>query len=451
MKNKWDKILTVIVFVASVAWFFVEKMTSFFTQNGWTEINQIIPFISVLSAFYGVESFVWDKKINLLNRELRDHEDTLSSTVQSTVDNLCNSVMAELSKPELTESRVLFQIETDLTNFLNLTSGTSEYAQIYVITNDADVENADFGDAICQNIIKNNQYIYLTPHNDHEFMAKLKETLIRAKQSNIDINLLLAAISKNIRHIQSEDFFSILPEYSDMVIYKKQRVVPFNMRDTVVRGYYSFQNGPRTCEGIHSFFYCKMTNEFALRVTRFIDDLLSKTTKVDLSAQNFISNKVEIKSSQLHGYGLFCKTECSDGIAEGELIFKKGGRFILKENLHPNLLACVKYIQVSEHCVVSSIAPNEDEKIGFPINHNCKQPNCRFETPIDIVASRNILPGEEILIDYAYFTPSYQRFACAGCSNCSRKTIDEMSIMRELKAPNVVNRISPYLRGTVQN
>lgn len=452
MKTKWDKILTAIVFVASIAWFLVEKMTAFFTQNGWTEITQIIPLISVLSAFYEVESFVWDKKIDLLNRKLTDHENTLSSTTQSTVDDLRRFVMAELSKPELTESRVLFQIETDLTNILNLTSGTSEYAQIYVITNDAGVENEDFGDAICHNIINNNQYIYLTPHNEHEFMAKLKETLIRTKPPDIDINLLMAAISKNIRHIQNKEFFSILPEYSDMVIYKKERVVPFDMRDAVLQGYYSFQNGPNLCEGIHSYFYCKMTNEFALRVTRYVDNLMSNTTKVDLSAQNYISDKVEIKLSSLHGHGLFCKTECKDGIPEGELIFKKGGRFILKENLSPDLLASVKYIQVSKHCVVSSIALNEDMRIGFPINHNCKKPNCRFETPIDIVASSHILPGEEILIDYAYFDPSYQRFTCKGCNKCSRKPLDDkVGIMRDLKTSNVVNQISPYLRDAVQN
>lgn len=282
-------------------------------------------------------------------------------------------------------------------------------------------------------------------------MAKLKETLIRTKPPDIDINLLMAAISKNIIHIQNKEFFSILPEYSDMVIYKKKRVVPYDMRDAVLRGYYSFQNGPRTCEGIHSYFYCKMTNEFALRVTRYIDDLLSKTTKVDLSVQNYISDKVEIKSSPFHGYGLFCKTECRDGIPKDELIFKKGGRFILKEDLSPDLLASVKYIQVSKYYVVSSIAFNEDMKIGFPINHNCKKPNCQFETPIDIVASRHILPGEEILIDYAYFAPSYQRFDCGGCNNCSRKLLDEIDIMRELKTPNIVNQISPYLRDIVQN
>ncbi|MCM1224576.1 MAG: hypothetical protein NC548_60020 [Lachnospiraceae bacterium] len=50
-KKKWDKITSVIIFVLSIIWFVVQKLTGIFTKIGLYEIDEIIPFIAVFSIF----------------------------------------------------------------------------------------------------------------------------------------------------------------------------------------------------------------------------------------------------------------------------------------------------------------------------------------------------------------------------------------------------------------
>lgn len=438
MKKKiWDKFPSVIIMVLSIIWFFVEKSKGFFTNMGFNEINDIIPLITVFSAFYTVCSFVWDQKFASLYKQI---EEKLNGELKELL-------VAELSKPQLIESRMLFEYETNLIKYLSLQAENGEYAQIYVITNDAGVENDNFGDAICKNIINDHQYVYVTPFDDNFFMAKLRETLIRTIPDNIDKTLLEAAISKNIRHIQNEDFFKILPEYSDIVIYRKRQQETLDNRQEVLRGFYSFQSGPIRNHNVNCYFYNDMTYELAKKAVDCIESWLKEKDKSDLSSENHITRKAEIKYSEEFGCkGLFCK----EPIESGEVIFKKGGRFILKKNLDKELLSDVKYIQVSSDYVVSSLTPREDKTLGFPINHNCRHPNCGFASAIEIVATRRIESGKEILIDYAYFDPDYARFTCKGCDNCSRTSCKGSDIKEELqKGDAVLERVSPYLKDII--
>lgn len=439
-KKIWDKFPSIIIMVLSIIWFFVEKSKGFFTNMGFNEINDIIPLITVFSAFYTVCSFVWDQKFASLYKQIEEYEEELNGELKELL-------VAELSKPQLIESRILFEYETNLINYLSLQPENGEYAQIYVITNDAGVENNDFGDAICENIINNHQYVYVTPFEESTFMERLCETLFRTKPDNIDKKLLDAAIRKNIRHIQDENFFKILPEYSDMVIYRKRQQVAFNSRNEVLRGFYSFQSGPKNDHNVNCYFYNTMTNDLAQKIVGHIEKWLKENGKIDLSSENYITSNAEIKRSEVCGcYGLFCTKE----IKKGEVILKKGGRFILKKNLDNELFSNVKYIQVSEDYVVSSLTPADDRTLGFPINHNCRHPNCGFASAIEIVATRRIDSGEEILIDYAYFDPDYARFTCKGCDNCSRTSCKGSDIKEELqKGDAVLERVSPYLKDII--
>lgn len=445
-KKKWDKISSGIILVISLIWFVIQKLTGFFTKFGLDEINDIIPFIAVFSAFCMVWSFVWDQKIDYMYNKIQTYESDFVNNFFDAKRELKELLVAELSRPQLIDSRILFEYETDLIQFLSLKPESSEYAQIYVITNDVGVENDDFGDAICENIINNHQYVYITPFEENAFMEKLCETLFRTIPNNIDRPLLDAAIHKNIRHIQNEDFFKILPEYSDMVIYQKKQHVAYNNRNTVLRGFYSFQNGPINCHNINCYFYNTMTNELAIKIVNYIEGRLNERGKVNLSSTNYITGKTEIRNSEAYMCnGLFCTIP----IESGEVILKKGGRFVLKKDLDKDLSSNVKYIQVSEDYVVSSLTPSEDKTFGFPINHNCRHPNCGFKSAIEIVATRRINPGEEILIDYAYFDPGYAKFECKGCDNCARAGLTESDIKEELQKDDILKRVSPYLKDII--
>lgn len=443
-KTLWDKISAGIILLVSVIWFFVQKSTDFFAQHGFSEINDIIPFITVLSVFYMICSFVWDQKLASMYKQIEEYEEKFISEFSKNNVELKELLVAELSKPQLIESRILFEYETHLNNYLSLQPENGDYAQIYVITNDAGVENDNFGDAICKNIINDHQYVYVTPFDENFFMAKLRETLIQTIPDNIDKTLLDAAISKNIRHIQNEKFFKILPEYSDMVIYRKRQQETLDSRHEVLHGFYSFQSGPISNHNVNCYFYNDMTKEFAKKAVDCIESWLNEKDKIDLSSENYITRKTEIKYSEECGCeGLFC----TEPIESGEVILKKGGRFILKKKLNKELLSGVKYIQVSSDYVVSSLTPRVNEKLRFPINHNCRHPNCGFASAIEIVATRRINSGEEILIDYAYFDPDYTKFACKGCGNCTRTGSDIKEQLQKEDA--VLEKVSPYLKDII--
>lgn len=251
-----------------------------------------------------------------------------------------------------------------------------------------------------------------------------------------------AAIKKNIRHIQNKELFKILPEYSDIVIYQKKAPVTFCTPNTVIHGFYSFQNGSASdIPGLGCYYYSDMTNERALSIATYIDKLLIERKNNDLSSANFITEKAEIKwSNQCECNGLFCKEK----IKKGEVIFKKGGSFILKEDLDKTLLENTMYIQVNTKYVVSSLTV--EQNAGFPINHNCRNPNCGFASAIEIVAIKDIEPGKEIFVDYAYFDLDYKRFSCKNCTSCVRENYDKVAIEKELTKESVVKNVSPYLK-----
>lgn len=439
-KTKLDKIISGIIFVVSIIWFIIQKITGLFTKIGLEEINQIIPFIAVFSVFCVVWSFVWDQKLDRLFSKIREHDENFTNANCKNQVELKELLIAGLSKTPFIESRILFEYEMHLEDFLSIKQSSGEYAQIYVITNDAKVESDSFGVPICKNIIKDHQYVYITPFEEKKFIKKLRKALFEAKNSNIDETLLEAAIQKNIRHIQSKELFEILPGYSDIVIYQKKIQDKYNMLNTTTRGFYSFQNGSASKE-IDVYYYSEITSERASDVARYIDKLLVDNGKPDLSCGNYITKKTEIKLSQrCQCNGLFCVEK----INNGEVILKKGGRFILKSSLEENLLKRTMYIQVNEEYVVSSSALNQNA--GFPINHDCRKPNCGFASAIEIVATKDIEPGEEILIDYAYFDLDYEKFACNGCNKCNRKDCDKNAIEKEFANGDIIKVVSPYLR-----
>lgn len=445
-KTKWDKIISAIIFFVSIVWFIIQKLTEFFSNLGLNEINEIIPFIAVFSIFCMAWSFIWDRKLDYLYSQVESFESKYLDNFMKEKNLLKELLVAELSKPELTESRLLYDFEMNLDHSLSLRRNRGDYAQIYVVTNDVDVENDKFGKAICKNIIDDHQYVYLTPLEDEVFIEKLRETLFRVIPNDINKFLFETAIYKNIRHIQNIDFFKILPDYSDMVIYQQKQPAQLSSRPGNLHGFYSFQNGPINNHDVDSYFYNTMTNGLATKIVEYIDGLLKENKKANLSSTNYITEKAEIRVCESDmGRGLFCK----ETIEAGELIMKKGGRFILKKDLDQELFSNVKYIQISMEHVVSSRTYSEDTELGFPINHDCKRPNCCINSAIEIVATKRINKGEEIFIDYAYFDPFYFKFTCKGCENCDRVNLSGDEIINNLKNNNVDNKISPYLRNSI--
>ena len=135
--------------------------------------------------------------------------------------------------------------------------------------------------------------------------------------------------------------------------------------------------------------------------------------------QSYSSPKVERRNSGLDGKGLFAKQH----ISKDELLidFSSGpGKFIsLKET---DALYDKEYdymIQVDADLFFAAMNDNDLEDEDF-INHSC-EPNCGIRGSLQVVAMRDIEPGEEITFDYAMTESSDYSMPCkCGRKNCRR-------------------------------
>lgn len=123
------------------------------------------------------------------------------------------------------------------------------------------------------------------------------------------------------------------------------------------------------------------------------------------------SNLIEVKSSGIHGYGLFAV----ENIAPGEMLFIIKGEVIdedeaiRREEEEENV-----YIFYNGDTYIDTV---KTEKIKY-INHSC-EPNCEVmdgdEVSLKLVSTRVIEEGEEITIDYGY-DEIYEQCNCVVCT-----------------------------------
>jgi uncharacterized protein len=138
-----------------------------------------------------------------------------------------------------------------------------------------------------------------------------------------------------------------------------------------------------------------------------------------VQSRSYSSTKVEGRNSALDGKGLFAKQH----ISKDELLidFSSGpGKFIsLKE---ADVLYDKGYdymIQVDDDLFFAAMT-DEDLKDEDCINHFC-EPNCGIRGSLQVVARRDIQPGEEITFDYAVTESSDYSMRCrCGREYCRR-------------------------------
>ena len=124
----------------------------------------------------------------------------------------------------------------------------------------------------------------------------------------------------------------------------------------------------------------------------------------------YFEDKVEVRESEIHGYGIFTNAF----IPEGECIMRITGEVISeaecirRENENNNV-----YIFWNEINYIDTI---KTEKIKY-INHDCDY-NCDVadgdESSLLLIAARDIQPDEELTIDYGY-EEIYDYCSCTIC------------------------------------
>ena len=150
-----------------------------------------------------------------------------------------------------------------------------------------------------------------------------------------------------------------------------------------------------------------------------------------MQAKSWISPKVELRKSRIHGNGLFAV----ESIEKDEVIAYKGG----------HLLEVDEFNKLSESCKAASLqidnsvylAPVNEAEVGgvmVGINHSCS-PNVGIQGQIDTTAMRDIEPGEELTGDYVVaYQDDVFSFSCnCGSDGCREKVTSEDWKISELQ------------------
>lgn len=119
-----------------------------------------------------------------------------------------------------------------------------------------------------------------------------------------------------------------------------------------------------------------------------------------------MSKKVEVRKSGINKKGMFAK----ELINKGEIVYIKGGHIITREELFSSSVIN-SYLPISDQYYIGALSAEEEEAIKLYNNHSC-EPNCGMHGEITFVAIRNILPGEELTIDYAFIDNEEYSFEC---------------------------------------
>ncbi|GMA25969.1 hypothetical protein GCM10025864_37280 [Luteimicrobium album] len=132
----------------------------------------------------------------------------------------------------------------------------------------------------------------------------------------------------------------------------------------------------------------------------------------------WLSSSAEVRRSPIEGTGLFAVREISAGTPVARL----GGALVGTQELRRLLETSATYVDTiavgpDEHLVLPAGSPNHHG------NHSC-EPNLWWDGPFELVARRDIAPGEELTNDYAASTvdPDFAMTCRCGATIC-RETV----------------------------
>ena len=133
--------------------------------------------------------------------------------------------------------------------------------------------------------------------------------------------------------------------------------------------------------------------------------------------KSFVSKKIVIEKSAIHGKGMFAK----EFIKKGEVVFIKGGHILEKSEVFSSE-KINSYLPIDDFYFIGAKEKKEEELIKLYINHSCN-PNCGLRGEITFVAITDINQNEELRCDYAFIDNEDYSFKCTcGNENC-RKVI----------------------------
>jgi SET domain-containing protein len=121
------------------------------------------------------------------------------------------------------------------------------------------------------------------------------------------------------------------------------------------------------------------------------------------------------RKSGIHGRGLFA----TKPIRKDEIVAIKGGHIVTRDQLKKyRKIIGDSYIQIDDDFFLAPLSKKERDLVMMFITHSC-EPNVGVKGQITYVAMRNIMPGEELTLDYAMIDDDDFEMQCeCGKSNC---------------------------------
>lgn len=156
----------------------------------------------------------------------------------------------------------------------------------------------------------------------------------------------------------------------------------------------------------------------------------------------WLTPKAKPGNSGIHRYGIFAV----DDIEKGESINVFGGIVVPRSEIYEyREIVSHAGVQVSDDFFIVP-ASNEEVKEQGIFNHSC-EPNVGFNTSVTMVAIRDILADEELVMNYAFMEKDFEAFNCkCGSENCLGEVNSDTWKNERIRA-EYGQYFSPYIRS----
>jgi len=135
---------------------------------------------------------------------------------------------------------------------------------------------------------------------------------------------------------------------------------------------------------------------------------------MDNQPESYLNPKLELRQfPEKGGFGIFAKKS----LQKGELLCMWGGRVVNRDTFAQfNDFECRHGLQIWDD--LFQVTYQEGDPADY-FNHSC-EPNAGFNSPISLVAMRDVPAGEEICFDYAMSDANeFDQFpCCCGAAEC---------------------------------
>jgi len=158
----------------------------------------------------------------------------------------------------------------------------------------------------------------------------------------------------------------------------------------------------------------------------------------------WLTSKAKPFKSKIHGIGLIA----TGPIEKGEIIQVIGGIIVPRSEIleYRKIMGHIG-LQIHDDFFLVPASRKEVEEYGAP-NHSC-DPNIGLKGPNIYVAIRDIKPGEEIVLDYAFMETYFEPFKCkCGSKNC-RGIITPNDWKKKGLQEKYFEYLSPYLKEKI--